>query len=79
MVLNSPSSNTCHEAACDAICSATYAMEDLQTNRLVKHKEISCKYLYRLVPMIVHITAKLVLISTKIQVIFQRVGVTVSA
>ena len=75
MVLNSPSSNTCHEAACDAICSATYAMEDLQTNRLVKHKEISCKYLYRLVP----ITAKLVLISTKIQVIFQRVGVTVSA
>ena len=42
VVLNSPSSNTCHEAACDAICSATYAMEDLQTNRLVKHKEISC-------------------------------------
>lgn len=35
IVVNSPSSHTCYEAACDAICSATYAMEDLHVNRLI--------------------------------------------
>ena len=35
IVTTSTPSHTCYDAACDAVCSATYAMEDLHVNRFV--------------------------------------------